>query len=39
MEDFLIRKFEYTDIDDFIRLSKISFAEESIAAGLTPDNF
>ena len=39
MEDFFIRKFEYTDIDDFIHLSKISFAEESIAAGLTPDDF
>jgi ribosomal protein S18 acetylase RimI-like enzyme len=39
MDDFIIRKFEYTDIDDFIRLSQISFAEESIAAGLTPDDF
>ena len=39
MEDFFIRKFEYIDVDDFIRLSKISFAEESIAAGLTPEDF
>jgi ribosomal protein S18 acetylase RimI-like enzyme len=39
MEDMIIRKFKPTDVDDFIRLSKVSFAEESIAAGLTPEDF
>ena len=39
MEDVIIRKFKHTDVDDFIRLSKLSFAEESIAAGITPEDF
>jgi ribosomal protein S18 acetylase RimI-like enzyme len=39
MKNVVIRKFEHTDVDDFIRLSKSSFAEESIAAGITPEDF
>jgi ribosomal protein S18 acetylase RimI-like enzyme len=39
MNDVTIRKFKYTDIDDFILLSKISFAEESLAEGITPEDF
>ena len=39
MEDVTIRKFVHTDVDDFIRLSKLSFAEESRAAGITPEEF
>ncbi len=37
--DFVIRKFQHTDVDAFIRLSQLSFAEESLAAGLTPEDF
>jgi ribosomal protein S18 acetylase RimI-like enzyme len=39
MEGVIIRKFKHSDVDDFIRLSQSSFAEESIAAGLTPQDF
>ena len=39
MEDVTIRKFVHTDVDDFIRLSKLSFAEETRAAGITPEEF
>ncbi len=39
MNDVTIRKFEYKDVDDFIRLSKKSFAEESLAEGITPEDF
>jgi GNAT superfamily N-acetyltransferase len=39
MEDVIIRKFRYSDIDDFIRLSKLSFSQESIAAGISPQDF
>jgi ribosomal protein S18 acetylase RimI-like enzyme len=39
MEGVIIRKFKHRDVDDFIRLSQSSFAEESIAAGLTPQDF
>jgi ribosomal protein S18 acetylase RimI-like enzyme len=39
MQDVTIRKFKHSDVDDFIRLSQSSFAEESIAAGLTPEDF
>jgi ribosomal protein S18 acetylase RimI-like enzyme len=39
MVDLIIRKFRHSDIDDFIRLSKSSFAEESIAAGISPEDF
>jgi len=39
MEGLTIRKFVHTDVDDFIRLSKSSFADESIAAGITPEDF
>jgi ribosomal protein S18 acetylase RimI-like enzyme len=39
METITIRKFDHTDVDDFIRLSKISFAEEAKASGLTPEDF
>ena len=39
MNDLKIRKFKYTDVDDFIRLSKLSFAEESLAQGITPEDF
>jgi ribosomal protein S18 acetylase RimI-like enzyme len=39
MSDITIRKFTHTDVDDFIRISKISFAEETRAAGITPEDF
>lgn len=39
MKELTIRKFEPTDVEDFIRLSKISFAEESLAEGITPEDF
>jgi len=39
MSDVTIRKFKYTDVDDFIRLSNISFAEENVASGITPEDF
>jgi GNAT superfamily N-acetyltransferase len=39
MQGVIIRKFRHSDVDDFIRLSQSSFAEESIAAGLTPVDF
>jgi len=39
MKDVVIRKFEHTDVDAFIRLSNSSFADEAIAAGITPDDF
>jgi ribosomal protein S18 acetylase RimI-like enzyme len=39
MEDVTIRKFVHSDVDDFIRLSKSSFAEETRAAGITPEDF
>jgi ribosomal protein S18 acetylase RimI-like enzyme len=39
MNDLTIRKFKYTDVNDFIRLSKISFAEETLANGITPEDF
>jgi ribosomal protein S18 acetylase RimI-like enzyme len=39
MEDVVIRKFRDSDVDDFIRLSEVSFSEESIAAGITPQDF
>ncbi len=39
MNDLKIRNFKYTDVDDFIRISKLSFAGEWIAEGLTPDDF
>ena len=39
MQDVIIRKFKHTDVEDFIRLSKSSFAEESIAAGISPEDF
>ena len=39
MNDLTIRKFKYTDVDDFIRLSKLSFAEEALANGITPEDF
>jgi ribosomal protein S18 acetylase RimI-like enzyme len=39
MGDVIIRKFKHTDVDDFLRLSRLSFAEESIAAGITPEDF
>jgi ribosomal protein S18 acetylase RimI-like enzyme len=39
MEGVIIRKFKHTDVDDFIRLSQSSFAEESVASGLTPEDF
>lgn len=34
-----IRKFEHTDVDAFIRLSKSSFADEWLAEGMTPEDF
>jgi ribosomal protein S18 acetylase RimI-like enzyme len=39
MKGVIIRKFMHRDVDDFIRLSQSSFAEESIAAGLTSQDF
>ena len=39
MNDVTIRKFKRTDVDDFIRISKLSFAEESLAEGITPEDF
>jgi len=38
-QDFIIRKFKHTDVEAFIRLANNSFAEESIAAGITPEDF
>lgn len=39
MENFIIRKFTHTDVDAFIRLAQSSFAEESIASGITLEDF
>jgi len=39
MNDLNIRNFKYTDVDDFIRISKLSFAGEWTAEGLTPEDF
>jgi ribosomal protein S18 acetylase RimI-like enzyme len=39
MNDLNIRNFKYTDVDDFIRISKLSFAEETLAQGITPEDF
>lgn len=39
MNDLKIRNFKYTDVNDFIRISKLSFAEESLADGITPEDF
>src|SRR5512136_3081323 len=39
MDDLKIRNFKYTDVDDFIRISKLSFAGEWTAEGLTPEDF
>jgi len=39
MNDLPIRKFKYTDVEDFIRISKVSFAEETLAEGITPEDF
>jgi len=39
MKNLVIRKFRPADVDDFIRLSKTSFAEETLAAGITPEDF
>ncbi len=39
MNDLKIRNFKYSDVDDFIRISKLSFAEELLADGITPEDF
>ncbi len=39
MNNLKIRNFTYTDVDDFIRISKLSFAGEWTAEGLTPEDF
>ena len=39
MNDLKIRNFKYTDVDAFIRISKLSFAEETLASGITPEDF
>ncbi len=39
MSDLKIRNFKYTDVDEFIRISKLSFAEETLASGITPEDF
>ena len=35
MNNLKIRNFKYTDVDEFIRISKLSFAEETLASGIT----
>jgi ribosomal protein S18 acetylase RimI-like enzyme len=39
MNGLKIRNFNYQDVDEFIRISKLSFARELIAKGLTPEDF
>ncbi len=40
MNDLKIRNFKYTDVDDFIRISKLSFAGGNLSAeGITPEDF
>jgi ribosomal protein S18 acetylase RimI-like enzyme len=39
MNNVTIRKFSYKDVDEFIRISKLSFAEETLASGITPEDF
>jgi ribosomal protein S18 acetylase RimI-like enzyme len=39
MSDVIIRKFTHKDVNDFIRLSQVSFSEEALAAGITPEDF
>jgi len=39
MDELKIRNFRYTDVDDFIRISKLSFAKETLAQGITPEDF
>ncbi len=39
MSELKIRNFIYTDVDEFIRISKLSFAEETLASGITPEDF
>jgi ribosomal protein S18 acetylase RimI-like enzyme len=39
MNDVKIREFNYKDVDEFIRISKLSFAEETLAQGITPEDF
>ena len=39
MNDLTIRKFKHTDVNDFIRISKLSFSEEALANGITPEDF
>lgn len=35
----VIRKFRYTDLEALIQIAKVSFAEENLASGITPDDF
>ncbi len=39
MKDIAIRKFEHTDVEAFIRLAQLSFAEENLAIGITAEDF
>lgn len=39
MDDLRIRNFQYKDVDDFIRIARIAFAEEWVAEGITPEDF
>jgi ribosomal protein S18 acetylase RimI-like enzyme len=39
MNNVKIRNFNYKDVDEFIRISKLSFAGEWTAEGLTPEDF
>lgn len=39
MDSITIRKFEHTDVDAFIRISKVAFADDWVAMGMTPEDF
>jgi ribosomal protein S18 acetylase RimI-like enzyme len=39
MSELKIRGFTHKDVDDFIRIARVSFAEEWRADGLTPEDF
>jgi ribosomal protein S18 acetylase RimI-like enzyme len=39
MNDIAIRQFQYTDLNDAIRIAQVSFAKEFLAQGLTPEGF
>jgi ribosomal protein S18 acetylase RimI-like enzyme len=39
MNNLKIRNFKCTDVDEFLRVSKLSFSEETLASGITPEDF